>query len=100
MAEGRYIELRGARGDEWQKAIGTRTFPVTTDEPIVAEVLGDRTMAFFLDMTELDARTLDRITHYLAEKFRMPLDELRHEMKHGGVPILARSLRTPTGLEL
>lgn len=95
-----FIQLTGARGDEWQRAVGTRLFPVTSEAPEAAMALGQNQLVFFVDLTRLSAKTRDSIEHYLAEKYGRTLDEMRLEVKTGGIPILARDLVTPQGSQI
>jgi hypothetical protein len=95
-----FIRLLGARGDEWQRAIGQRVFPVTGHAPEAAIVLGVAQLVYFVDLTELNGKTRERIEHYLAEKYRCTLEEMRQEIKTGGIPIIARGLVNPQGSEI
>jgi hypothetical protein len=101
LGKSRYtIVLRDKASDEWRRQLGISEFPVTSNQPVMAEVLGERQLVFFLDLTRIDFKTRDRLEHYLAHRYCQTLDEVRHEIAHGGVPIFARGLRTPDGLEI
>lgn len=92
-----FVTVNGDRGRMWQKAVGTRTFPVTSKHPEPADVLGNIVMAYFLDLTRVDARLRDKIEHFLSERFGQPLDQIRYTVKDQGVPILAKNVTTPEG---
>jgi hypothetical protein len=92
-----FVTVNGERGKIWQNAVGTRTFPVIHKDPVPASVLGNTVMAYFLDLSRVEARLRDRIEHFLCERYGLPLDQVRYQIKEGGVPILARNVTTPEG---
>ena len=94
---GWFVTVNGDRGRMWQSAVGTRTFPVTSKNPEPSSVFGNIVMAYFLDLTRVDARLRDKIEHFISERFSQPLDQVRYQIKTAGVPILAKNVTTPEG---
>ena len=92
-----FVTVNGDRGRLWQSAVGTRTFPVTSKNPEPTSILGNIVMAYFLDLTRVDARLRDKIERFVSERFSQPLDQVRHEIKTAGIPILAKNVTTPEG---
>lgn len=84
------VTIRGPRGDEWEKVCGTRTFPVTTWNPMRADLPGKpNAEVWFLHIILLGPGMLDKIVAHMANKFAVPLEELRREVDRQGIPILA-----------
>ncbi len=83
------ITINGARGDEWQRVCGTRQFPVTTWEPIKADLPGKpQADVYLLNLLLVESVTLAKITAHLAQKFGLSEAEANAEAIKG-IPILA-----------
>jgi hypothetical protein len=92
-----FVTVNGERGRIWQTNVGTRTFPVVTKNPEPTIFLGNMVMAYYVDFARIDARLRDRIERFLCERFGKTLDAVRHEIKTGGLPIIAKNIITPQG---
>jgi len=84
------VTIGGARGEEWERVAGTRTFPVMTPIPQMATLPGRPGLSkvFLVDLAELEPGVLDRIVAYLAAKFGLSEQEAAAEIKTAGVPVL------------
>ncbi len=84
------VSINGARGDEWERAVGTRTFPVTTWNPMRGNLPGKpNAEIWMINLGALEPELLDKIVLHLAQKFEIPADEMRHEVLARGIPVLA-----------
>jgi hypothetical protein len=84
------VTIQGPRGDEWERVCGTRTFPVTTWEPVRADLPGKpNAEVWMLNLQALDSQTLVLIIAYLRLKFGGTLAEVEAAVAAHGIPILA-----------
>jgi hypothetical protein len=84
------VTIQGPRGDEWERVCGTRTFPVTTWEPVRANLPGKpNAEVWMMNLQLMDSETLGKITARLSQKFDIPVKEIEAEMAAHGSPILA-----------
>jgi hypothetical protein len=84
------VTISGPRGDEWERVCGTRQFPVTTWEPIRANLPGKpNSLVWMMNLQLMDSDTLAKIVAHLSQKFGIPVQEIEAEMAAHGNPILA-----------
>ncbi len=84
------VTIQGPRGDEWERVCGTRTFPVTTLEPVRANLPGKpNAEVWMMDIQQVHSETLEKIIKHLAEKFGLDAMEIAAWMAEHGNPILA-----------
>jgi hypothetical protein len=83
------VTIGGSRGDEWERICGTRTFPVKSPIPVLANLPGKSEVRVFLvDLDEVEPDILARIKTGLARKFGLSPAEAETEIKEKGIPIL------------
>ncbi len=84
------LTINGPRGDELERVCGTRTFPVTTWEPIRADLPGKpNALVWMMNLLLMDGETIRKIIAHLSQKFGIPEHEIQAEMAEHGNPILA-----------
>jgi hypothetical protein len=85
------VTIQGARGDEWERVCGTRTFPVINWEPIMATLPGrpGKSAVWIVNLLLLDEETRGKIVTHLAAKFGEPREQVRRDIDAQGIPILA-----------
>jgi hypothetical protein len=82
--------IGGKRGDEWERAVGTRTFPVQSWVATRANLPGlPEASVYMLDLKAIDGDLLARITAYLSGKDRVPASQVLLDITRDGLPILA-----------
>lgn len=84
------VTINGPRGDEWEHVCGTRRFPVTTWDPLRANLPGKpNAEIYLLNIQLLTTETLAKILEHLSQKFGNRLEEVEAEVAAHGIPILA-----------
>lgn len=84
------VTITGARGEEWERVCGTRTFPVTTFEPVRANLPGKpNARVYLLNFQLMNSDVLVKIVAHLSQKFNIPANEIEAEMAAHGSPVLA-----------
>lgn len=87
------VTINGERGDEWERICGTRRFPVTTWEPLKADLPGKPNAdIYILNLLLMESETLDKVTAHLAQKFGLSPQEANLEIVQKGIPILAENV--------
>ena len=89
------VTIGGSRGEEWERVCGTRTFPVRSPIPMLADLPGKpAARVFLLDLQSIEAETRERITAHLASKFGLSPIEAAQEIQDHGIPILEEDCST------
>ena len=84
------VTINGPRGDEWERVCGTRTFPVTSFNPVRANLPGKpNAEVYIMNVQAMKSEVLDKIIAHLAVKFGIPVSEIEADMAAHGNPILA-----------
>jgi len=76
---------------EWLEVLGTTKFHVKSFKPEipVPTDIGDLNPVFYLDLDLLHPHQYQRLIHYLATKFNLPLGQVKLDLEERGVPIPA-----------
>lgn len=83
------VTVGGSRGDEWERICGTRTFPVRSPIPVLADLPGKpSSRVFLLAIEDLDGEVREKIFAHLAQKFGLSPEEQMREINAQGIPIL------------
>lgn len=82
------ITLSGARGEEWERVLGTRTLPIQDPDPRVLslESHGDAACVF-LDVDGLALEQQDAMITHMARRSGCLRSAVRREVYTRGVPI-------------
>src|SRR5512135_2486606 len=89
------VTVGGSRGDEWERICGTRTFPVRSPIPVLADLPGKpKSEVFLLDLASIEKPVRERIVAHLSQKFGLPPAEAEAEVNSKGIPILAEECCT------
>jgi hypothetical protein len=84
------VTIGGSRGDEWERIAGTRTFPVRSPIPVLADLPGKPSaQVYLLDLASIAEGVRGRIVGHLSRKFGLSPDEAEAEATKQGIPILA-----------
>lgn len=86
------VHLHGARGDEWERILGTRDFRVLSPLPTACNLPGFGTpqYCYMLDIASLSAEQKERLSAHMSQKFGVPLEEVEADMVKYGIPIHER----------
>jgi hypothetical protein len=84
-----WIHLHGERGVFWERVLGTAVLPIRSPWPTPAR-LPDRApgLVFLLAADLMSPAQLEAIHAAIAERFGLPVDEVRAEAARDGYPIL------------
>ena len=89
------VTVGGSRGEEWERVAGTRTFPVRSPIPVIADLPGKpKARVFLLDLESIEAGVREKIVSHLARKFGLPPHEVEKDVNEAGIPILADDCMT------
>lgn len=82
------ITIHGERGDELERVLGKRTFPVKLPS-LLADLpgLGEKRV-YLLDLNAMEPAEVEKIVKHLANKFGLSIEEAAEELKEQGIPIL------------
>ncbi len=84
-----FVTIHGERGAEWERACGTRQFPIETPTPNFANLPGKpRSRVFMLALNQIDPPVMEKIVAHLAGKFKLTPEEAAVEIAGHGIPIL------------
>ena len=84
------VIIHGERGDRWLQLLGTRTFPVTTWEPFLADLPGlPNAKVYMLNVELIPREMLLTMADEIAQRFGAIGDEVLAEIEANGLPILA-----------
>ena len=82
------ITIHGARGEEWEHVLGTRTLPVKYPHAENCDLEGAGvTPCFLLDVEALTEEQQERVIDHLARKFHAPIADVASDVHSVGVPI-------------
>lgn len=98
------ISESSERAADWQKVFGRlHDIPLKSPFPLAVNVPGKvGVMAYFLDLVALTDDERTRLIDHIAERFKLPRDQVVIEIGAAGVPILANDVFVliPQGLAL
>ena len=84
------VTINGPRGDEWERVCGTRTFPVTSFNPVRANLPGKpNAEVYIMNVQAMESAVMEKIAAHLAQKFGLTEQEVFSDMAAHGNPILA-----------
>lgn len=91
-----FVSVEGPRGEMWEHVLGTRTVPVTSPDPTMADLTeAGRGVepCYFLRLDALSASQRMALIRYVAERFEQDRDSVAAEIIEKGVPIPAEGCR-------
>jgi len=76
---------------EWLEMVGTTKLYIKSFKPELVTLAGtdEAQPVFYLDLDLLHLQQYQRLIHYLARKFNLPLRQMRRNLEEQGVPIPA-----------
>ena len=81
------------RAADWLKVLGSREVAITSPQPVLASAPGIEAALFYqLDLSALTAEQRARLIAHLAERFHVPLAEVKRDLNQVGCPLLAEDL--------
>jgi hypothetical protein len=75
----------------WRRVVGqSDRVPVRSPDPVIANLPGfGATFAYLLDLEQLDDQQRSRLVDAIAERFRLPVNDVADAIDADGVPIRA-----------